>query len=113
MDQNEQTPTENQRDESGRFLPGHKGSKPKGAVSRNSREFLERIEYITQLLEETLEEKITSLPAKAHVALWLELNKAIFAKKLPDKELNEDERQIIINLVHADGSVKCINPPDK
>ena len=93
---------ENERNTSGRFVKGHPGLKPKGAVSRQSKEYLARVEWVMQLLEENLDANIQSLPAKEQVSLWLDLNKYIFAKLPPEKEEPKDKiDKITFNLIHS------------
>ena len=93
---------ENERNTSGRFVKGHNGLKPKGAVSRKSQEYMARVEWVMQLLEQNLDENVRSLPAKEQVSLWLDLNKYIFAKRPPEKEEPKDKiDKITFQLIHS------------
>lgn len=63
------------RNNQGRFVSGHKGSKPKGAMNKNTRAYLARLDKISNLLEDNLEENIRSLSKKEQVMFWFELEK--------------------------------------
>jgi hypothetical protein len=80
------------RNTQGRFVSGHKGSKPKGAMNKNTRDYLARLDKISNLLEVNLEDNINSLSKKDQVMLWLEIEKfkhikmAKFSEPDPSKE---------------------------
>ena len=82
----------NSRNNQGRFVSGHKGAKPKGAMNKNTREYLVRLEKINNILEANLEDNISSLSKKEQVMLWLELQKIMhikmskFTEPEPEKE---------------------------
>ena len=63
------------RNSQGRFVSGHKGSKPKGAMNKSTRDYLARLDKISDLLEVNLEDKINSLSNKDYVMLWFEIEK--------------------------------------
>ena len=63
------------RNSQGRFVSGHKGSKPKGAMNKSTREYLARLDKITDLLDADLEENIHSLSKKEKVMFWFEIEK--------------------------------------
>lgn len=93
---------EEERNTSGQFVKGHKGLKPIGAVSRKTQEYMARVEWVMQLLEENLDSNIQSLPAKDQVSLWLDLNKYIIAKKPPEKEEPKDEiNKFTFQVIHS------------
>jgi hypothetical protein len=54
------------RNKQGRFVSGHKGAKPKGAINKYTRDYLARLDKINQLLETCLEDNILSLSKKEH-----------------------------------------------
>ncbi|MEI8049677.1 MAG: hypothetical protein WCI92_20060 [Bacteroidota bacterium] len=97
----------NNRNNQGRFIVGHKGTKPKGAINKNTRDYLARLDKINNILESNLEENILSLSKKEQVMLWLELQKFMHAKmsKLTEPE-PEKERidKIIFEVVEGDSS---------
>lgn len=80
------------RNNQGRFVSGHKGAKPKGAMNKNTREYLVRLEKINNILETNLEDNILSMSKKEQVMLWLELQKIMhikmskFTEPEPEKE---------------------------
>ncbi len=82
----------NSRNNQGRFVSGHKGAKPKGAMNKNTREYLARLDKINNILESNLEDNISSLSKKEQVMLWLELQKIMhikmskFTEPEPEKE---------------------------
>ncbi len=82
----------NSRNNQGRFVSGHKGAKPKGAMNKNTREYLLRLDKINNILESNLEDNISSLSKKEQVMLWLELQKIMhikmskFTEPEPEKE---------------------------
>jgi hypothetical protein len=46
---------DNNRNSQGRFVTGHKGAKPKGTINKQTREYMERVDRINDLLESNLE----------------------------------------------------------
>ena len=70
---------ENNRTEKGKFLPGNKG-KPKGAENKVTVEKKKRIEWVLDLLDETLEEDVKALKAKDKVELWVTMQEYIRPK---------------------------------
>lgn len=101
---------ENSRNSQGRFVSGHKGAKPKGAINRSTREYLVRLQKINDLLESNLMGNIPDLSKNYQAKLWMELQKFIHLKMSkftePDPE-KEKISKIIFELVGADG--KTIN----
>jgi hypothetical protein len=77
---------ENTRNDQGRFVAGHKGLKPKGATNKQTREYLERVEWVLELLESNLEDNVNSLSKKEQIMLWVELQKLLHSKlpKIPE-----------------------------
>jgi len=61
------------------FKPGQ-GGRPKGALNRVTVEQKERIEWVLEILDETLEESIRKLRPKEQVELWLGLQEFIRPK---------------------------------
>lgn len=61
------------------FKPGQ-GGRPKGASNRITREIRERIEWVLELLDESLEENIAKLKPKEKVELWLNLQEFVIPK---------------------------------
>jgi hypothetical protein len=97
----------NSRNNQGRFVVGHKGTKPKGAINKNTRDYLARLDKINSILESNLENNILSLSKKEQVMLWLDLQKFMHAKmsKLTEPE-PEKERidKIIFEVIGGDNS---------
>ncbi|MEI6749285.1 MAG: hypothetical protein WCM93_09000 [Bacteroidota bacterium] len=84
----------NNRNNQGRFVTGHKGSKPKGAINKNTREYLARLDKINDILESNLEDNILSLSKKEQVMLWLELQKFMHAKMSKFTEPEPEKERI-------------------
>ena len=61
------------------FKPGQ-GGRPKGATNKITREYKERVEWVLELLDETLEESIEKLKPKDKVDLWMNLQEFIRPK---------------------------------
>jgi hypothetical protein len=61
------------------FKPGQ-GGRPKGATNKITREYKERVEWVLELLDETLEESIEKLKPKEKVDLWMNLQEFIRPK---------------------------------
>jgi hypothetical protein len=62
-----------------RFKPGNKG-RPKGIPNKLTTEKKQRLEWIVEELEETLEKDITTMKPKDRVELWLSLQEYIRPK---------------------------------
>ncbi len=67
------------QNEKGQFAKGH-GGKPKGALNKITLEQKARVEWVLELLDETLEESIAMLKPKEKVDLWLSLQEFIRPK---------------------------------
>ena len=67
------------KNEKGQFAKGH-GEKPRGALNKITLEQKERVEWVLELLDETLEENIAMLKPKEKVDLWLSLQEYIRPK---------------------------------
>jgi len=61
------------------FKPGQ-GGRPKGAVNKITREMKERIEWVLELLDQSLEENIVKLKPKEMVELWVDLQEYVRPK---------------------------------
>ena len=61
------------------FKPGQ-GGRPKGAANKITRENKERVEWVLELLDETLEDSIRKLKPKDQVDLWMNLQEFIRPK---------------------------------
>ena len=61
------------------FRPGQ-GGRPKGATNKITRENKERVEWVLELLDETLEDSIRKLKPKDQVDLWMNLQEFIRPK---------------------------------
>ena len=102
------------RNNQGRFVSGHKGSKPKGAMNKSTRDYLARLDKISDLLEVNLEDKICSLSNKDFVMLWFEIEKfkhlklSKFTEPDPAKE---PITKITFHVVGSDGK-PYVDPPD-
>jgi hypothetical protein len=67
------------RNSKGQFEKGNNG-KPKGAKNKITQEYKERIEWVLELLDETLEESLNDLKPKEKVELWLNLQEYVRPK---------------------------------
>ena len=102
------------RNSQGRFVSGHKGSKPKGAMNKNTRDYLARLDKISNLLEEDLEDNIRSLSKKEKVMFWYEIEKLKHVKlsKFTEPDpAKEQINKIIFEVVGSDGK-PYVDPPD-
>ena len=106
---------ENNRNNLGRFVKGHSGAKPKGAISQHTRKYIAYIDEILKALETDLSENIEHLRPKERVHLWLGLQKIKNAHEL--KELaeadppSEEPLQIIFDIIDGEGNhIKTIYP---
>ena len=61
------------------FKPGQ-GGRPKGAANKITRKNKERVEWVLELLDETLEDSIRKLKPKDQVDLWMNLQEYIRPK---------------------------------
>ena len=61
------------------FKPGQ-GGRPKGPANKITRENKERVEWVLELLDETLEDSIRKLKPKDQVDLWMNLQEFIRPK---------------------------------
>ena len=62
-----------------KFRPGE-GGRPKGSSNKVTREYKERVEWVLELLDETLEDSIRKLKPKDQVDLWMNLQEFIRPK---------------------------------
>ena len=62
-----------------KFKPGE-GGRPKGSPNKVTTEHKERVEWVLELLEETLEASIVKLKPKDQVDLWMNLQEYIRPK---------------------------------
>ena len=61
------------------FKPGE-GGRPKGSTNKVTREYKERVEWVLELLDETLEDSIKKLKPKDQVELWMNLQEFVRPK---------------------------------
>jgi len=61
------------------FKPGE-GGRPKGSTNKVTREYKERVEWVLELLDETLEDSIRKLKPKDQVELWMNLQEFVRPK---------------------------------
>jgi len=102
------------RNSQGRFVSGHKGSKPKGAMNKNTRDYLARLDKINTLLESNLEDNISSLSKKDQVMLWLDIQKFMHVKMSKFTEpdpAKEPITKITFQVVDSHGK-PYVDPPD-
>jgi hypothetical protein len=95
------------RNNQGRFVSGHKGAKPKGAINKSTRDYLARLDKINQLLETSLEDNILSLSKKEQVMFWLEIQKFIHGKlsKFSEPEPEKEKiTKVTFNIVGSSAS---------
>lgn len=62
-----------------KFKPGE-GGRPKGAKNKTTREIKERIEWVLEILDESLEDNLNELKAADKVKLWLDLQEFVRPK---------------------------------
>ena len=62
-----------------KFKPGQ-GGRPKGATNKITRETKERVEWVLELLDESLEESIEKLKASEKIKLWVDLQEYVRPK---------------------------------
>jgi len=70
---------ETNRNEKGKFLPGNKG-KPKGATNKITREIQAKVEWVLELLDETVEEDLRKMKPPDRIKLWADLQEYIRPK---------------------------------
>jgi hypothetical protein len=89
---------QNSRNNQGRFVSGHKGAKPKGAMNKSTREYMARLEKISNILESNLEENLASLSKKDQIKFWLEIQKIKHTRmsKFPEPEPKKERIDKII-----------------
>ena len=91
-----------------KFKPGQ-GGRPKGAVNKLTKETKQRVEWVLEMLEESLEESIEKLKPTEKVRLWADLQEYVRPKLqrmnldvgTEDKTINK----IIFEVVTSTGSV--------
>jgi len=97
------------------FKPGE-GGRPKGSTNKVTREYKERVEWVLELLDETLEDSIRKLKPKDQVDLWMNLQEYIRPKlqrmnvdlgPVEDK-LTKITFEVIQTTLLADGTVKTL-----
>ena len=92
------------------FKPGQ-GGRPKGAANKVTVEQKKRVEWVLDLLDETLEEDVKALKAKDKVELWVTMQEYIRPKLqrmnldvgAEDKEI----RQITFKVIRSGDPVKA------
>ena len=98
-----------------KFKPGE-GGRPKGSTNKITSEQKERIEWVLELLDETLEDSIRKLKPKDQVDLWMNLQEYIRPKlqrmnvdlgPAQDK-LTKITFEVIQSSMLADGTVKSL-----
>jgi hypothetical protein len=89
---------QNSRNNQGRFVSGHKGAKPKGAMNKSTREYMARLEKISNILESNLEENLASLSKKDQIKFWLEVQKIRHARmsRFPEPEPEKERIDKIV-----------------
>lgn len=76
------------RNRNGQFTKGHKGFKPKGAISRKTRQGQNRMMELFNLIDQNLEDDILKLEHKDRIQLWLRLAKSLqIDAPLPESQL--------------------------
>ena len=103
------------RNSLGRFVSGHKGSKPKGAINKNTRDYLAILDKISDLLEEDLIDNIRSFNKKEKVRLWYATKtlKHIKLSKFTEPDPQKEEiTKIIFEIVDSLGR-PFVHPDDR
>ena len=98
-----------------KFKPGE-GGRPKGSPNRITTEQKERVEWVLELLDETLEDSIRKLKPKEQVDLWMNLQEYIRPKlQRMNVDLSQTEDkltkiifEVIQTTVLADGTIKTL-----
>lgn len=77
-----------------KFKPGNPG-RPKGAKNKVTKEVKERIEWVLNLLDDTLEDDLEALKSAERVRLWIDLQEYVRPKlQRMNLELNPSENSI-------------------
>jgi hypothetical protein len=83
------------RNRNGQFTKGHKGFKPKGAISRKTRQGQNRMMELFNLIDQNLEDDIVKLGHNERIQLWLRLAKSLqLDAPLPESQLNSSDPPI-------------------
>ena len=98
-----------------KFRPGE-GGRPKGTPNKLTTEKKQRLEWIVEELEETLEEDIATMKPKERVELWLSLQEYIRPKLQrmnvdigpAEDKLTKITFEVIQSGILADGTVKSL-----
>ena len=98
-----------------KFKPGE-GGRPKGSPNKITLEQKERIEWVLELLDETLEDSIRKLKPKDQVDLWMNLQEYIRPKLQrmnvdlgpAEDKLTKITFEVIQSAMLADGTVKSL-----
>jgi len=98
-----------------KFKPGE-GGRPKGSPNKITSEQKERIEWVLELLDETLEDSIRKLKPKDQVDLWMNLQEYIRPKLQrmnvdlgpAEDKLTKITFEVIQSAMLADGTVKTL-----
>ncbi|MEI7492955.1 MAG: hypothetical protein WCK92_16260 [Bacteroidota bacterium] len=98
-----------------KFKPGE-GGRPKGSPNKITAEQKERIEWVLELLDETLEDSIRKLKPKDQVDLWMNLQEYIRPKLQrvnvdlgpAEDKLTKITFEVIQSSMLADGTIKPI-----
>lgn len=70
---------ENNRTEKGKFITGNTG-KPKGARNKITREIQAKVEWVLELLDETVEDDLKKMKPPDRIRLWADLQEYIRPK---------------------------------
>lgn len=96
---------ENFRNNRGHFVKGHSGFKPKGAINKQTRQYLESVDWVVKLLESNMEDNINTLGPKEKILLWANLKKLMLSKAdmTEDEPVSEDKTidKITFSVVHC------------
>jgi len=79
------------------FGKGNPG-KPKGAISKKTKDQLKRVEYVLGLLEQTIDSDIENLKPRERALLWVDLQEYV-RPKLARTELTGEVKQTVIQVV--------------
>ncbi|MEI6884309.1 MAG: hypothetical protein WCO02_07470 [Bacteroidota bacterium] len=99
-----------------KFKPGE-GGRPKGSPNKITAEQKERIEWVLELLDETLEDSIRKLKPKDQVDLWMNLQEYIRPKLQrvnvdlgpAEDKLTKITFEVIQSSMLTDGTVKPLS----
>ena len=76
------------------FKPGE-GGRPKGAKNRITREIQAKVEWVLQVLDDTVEEDLAKMKPPERVKLWAELQEYIRPKlQRVNLDLGKDDKEV-------------------